>query len=460
MIIRRLLSLFGFVLALGVLASCGLFSDPTGTLHVATTTTGDTLDPNGYTVTMAEIDTTSEAAGVQDTVTVASTGTVAFGNLPVAEYEIALSGIQTNCTPRDGTPQRVSVSADDTTEATFAVTCAPALLDRIVFTSEREGEAPDRNPEIYAIRPDGTGLRRLTHNADGWTTDRDGKPVVSPRGRRVAFISHRDNDREIYTVTPNGKTTARITHNDWGGATRAWDHNPAFVPTGSTMVYDSHRRRADGLGSTSALYKISLYGGEPTALTSSPPAAQNPAVSPDGDMIAYETYRSGNHDLSVMNADGSQSRRLTKHEANDRAPVWSPDGREIVFVSERNGNSDLYAVTPDGSGLTPLTTHDAADSEPTYCPGGGPVVFTSRRDGNTNLYALNPDDRDQAPTPLTDHEAADGSPICSPDGERVAFVSRRDGNAEIYTVATDGTGRTRVTEHPATDEDPHWSPVR
>ena len=458
MIVRRLLVATGLILALASLGGCGDATVPTGTLHVTTTTTGDTLDPDGYTVMIAPADTIAATGHERDTVTVASSDTAAFAGLSEGAYHIALSGVQSNCQPEDSQRQRASVSVEDTTVASFTLTCAPALLDHIVFTSEREGRAPNRNPEIYAIRPDGRGLIRLTHNAEGWTTDRDWKPVVSPHGRRIAFLSRRDNNREIYTAAPNGKSVTRLTHNVAGGPDRAWDHNPTFAPEGSTMVYDSHRQRADGLGINTHLYAITPDGDEPKPLTSGRTAAQNPAFSPDGKMIVYETYQSGNHDLSVINADGSAPRRLTRHAASDQGPVWSPDGRQIVFVSERNDNPDLYAVHPDGSGMTQLTTHEAADSEPNYCPGGGPLVFVSRRAGNAELYALSPDGG--APTRLTNHEATDGSPACSPDGKRVAFTSDRDGNAEIYTIKTDGTDLTRITEHPATDEDPTWSPTR
>ena len=96
----------GFVLAVALLGGCGGPPEPTGTLEVATVTAGDTLDPDGYTVT--------------------------FEELPEADYEIALSGVQANCLPKDSSSQRVSVPTEDPTEASFTLTCAPALLDRIV----------------------------------------------------------------------------------------------------------------------------------------------------------------------------------------------------------------------------------------------------------------------------------------------------------------------------------------
>jgi Tol biopolymer transport system component len=60
-------------------------------------------------------------------------------------------------------------------------------------------------------------------------------------------------------------------------------------------------------------------------------------------------------------------------------------------------------------------------------------------------------------TRLTNNPAEDHSPVWSPDGGTIAFVSNRDGNAEIYLMATDGRGQTNLTENPADDYDPAWS---
>jgi Tol biopolymer transport system component len=48
-----------------------------------------------------------------------------------------------------------------------------------------------------------------------------------------------------------------------------------------------------------------------------------------------------------MNSDGSDIRRVTRHEERDDYPVWHPDGRQLVVVSERNGSHDLYLIAVD-----------------------------------------------------------------------------------------------------------------
>jgi Tol biopolymer transport system component len=79
-----------------------------------------------------------------------------------------------------------------------------------------------------------------------------------------------------------------------------------------------------------------------------------PSWSPDGGRIVFESNRAGSHDIWVMNADGSDVRRLTDHPALDETPVFSPDGERIVFASEREGELDVFSMRPDGSGLVNL----------------------------------------------------------------------------------------------------------
>ena len=76
-------------------------------------------------------------------------------------------------------------------------------------------------------------------------------------------------------------------------------------------------------------------------------ADENPAWSPNGGRIAFDSNRSGNLDVYSMNADGSGVKQLTTSPALDALPAWSPDGSELVFESDRGGkgNRDLYEMT-------------------------------------------------------------------------------------------------------------------
>src|SRR6266550_3870165 len=84
----------------------------------------------------------------------------------------------------------------------------------------------------------------------------------------------------------------------------------------------------------------------------------------------------------------------------------------------------------------------------------GQIAFTSTRDGNSEIYVMNADGT--GVTRLTDNPAADGDPAWSPDGTRLAFTSARDGNNEIYVMNADGSGVTRLTNDPNQDGHPAW----
>ena len=84
----------------------------------------------------------------------------------------------------------------------------------------------------------------------------------------------------------------------------------------------------------------------------------------------------------------------------------------------------------------------------------GQVVFSSTRDGNYEIYVANADG--SGPSRLTNHPAEDRFPAWSPDGTRIAFVSDRDGNPEIYVMNADGSNPVRLTQ--GMDGDPVWSP--
>jgi hypothetical protein len=80
--------------------------------------------------------------------------------------------------------------------------------------------------------------------------------------------------------------------------------------------------------------------------------------------IAFRSYRDGNYEIYVMNADGSNVTNLTNHAAHDASPAWSPDGSRIAFHSYRDGNYDIYVMNADGSKVTRLTNHAAPDVSP------------------------------------------------------------------------------------------------
>lgn len=88
--------------------------------------------------------------------------------------------------------------------------------------------------------------------------------------------------------------------------------------------------------------------------------------------------------------------------------------------------------------------------------GEGKIAYTSDQDGNAEIYIMNPDGNN--PIRLTDNPAYDAWPTWSPDGSQIAFMSDRTGNPDIFVMTADGTNLRQLTDHPANDIWPEWSP--
>jgi len=86
----------------------------------------------------------------------------------------------------------------------------------------------------------------------------------------------------------------------------------------------------------------------------------------------------------------------------------------------------------------------------------GLVAFVSIQNGNSEIHTMHTDG--SGVTNLTNSPAEDHDPVWSPDGRRIAFVSERDGNENIYVMNGDGNDLIRLTEDPASDMIPVWSP--
>jgi Tol biopolymer transport system component len=87
--------------------------------------------------------------------------------------------------------------------------------------------------------------------------------------------------------------------------------------------------------------------------------------SPDGTKLAFYRGPDGDHDIYVINIDGSGLTKLT-NGGDNLGPSWSPDGDWIAFTSFRDGNNEIYIVHPDGRGETRLTNSPTSDWQPRW----------------------------------------------------------------------------------------------
>jgi TolB protein len=172
--------------------------------------------------------------------------------------------------------------------------------------------------------------------------------------------------------------------------------------------------------------------------------------------IAFTSNREGGQQIYLMNADGSNVRRLASGSNRDAVPAWSPDGRQIVFQSERDENWEIYVVNAEGGEARNLTNNPAFDVKPDWSPGKQLIAFETYRDGDYEIYLMNADGSEQRN--ITNNPADDFAPAWSPNGSTIAFASTRDGNLDIYRMDADGSNPARLTSGPGRNFDPAWSP--
>ena len=179
-------------------------------------------------------------------------------------------------------------------------------------------------------------------------------------------------------------------------------------------------------------------------------------TAPSG-KIAFSSNRDGDdHEIYVMNADGSDVRRLTNNLVQDIHPAWSPDGQRIAFSSSRGGGiSAIHVMNADGSDVRRLTNNSVRwGYHPSWSPDGQRIAFSSGAD----TYVMNSDGSDVML--LTDNPPGEGGvPSWSPDGQRIAFDAEPGGVDEIYVMNADGSDVTLLTDgFRKTGQHPAWSP--
>src|SRR5262252_6818216 len=190
----------------------------------------------------------------------------------------------------------------------------PGTNGRIVFDTSF-----GHRPQIFTIRPDGTGLRQLTHVTKGHAAS---SPEFSPDGTRIVFTI----DGQIWVMNADGSAQHELT--DQAGFV---NQQPSWSPDGRKIVF-SHCAVLFGMPEFCDLDVMNADGSSVKKLLGGNWINQVPEYSPDGHKIAFASNRGGfTSAVWVMNANGGAVKRLTDPNLEAGNPDWSPDGTHIVF---------------------------------------------------------------------------------------------------------------------------------
>ena len=183
--------------------------------------------------------------------------------------------------------------------------------------------------------------------------------------------------------------------------------------------------------------------------------ATSPAISPDGKKIAFALVRDGNTDIHVMNLDGTDFLRLTRHSGVDTNPSWAPGGRSLVFTSDRTGTPQIYRMDADGLNTVRLTEENPYNDTASWNPRHDLLTYVSRFDNDFDIFIMDLQTRKNYR--VTRFQGSNEDPQWSPDGEQLCFTSNRSGKWHIYAINKDGTNLRQVTTE-GNNFDPVWVP--
>jgi Tol biopolymer transport system component len=300
-------------------------------------------------------------------------------------------------------------------EATFPGKRGPIAFQRFVDPRDEE------SAQIFSVARPGARARRLTRGGSGFDPD------YSPDGRRIAFERRFPVMPDtIFTMGADGSVPVRVTA--CAADPCLGSSAPAWSPDGNRLVFE----RAFGpiVKDNAAALDLVTANADGTAEQlllhfRTPREAEGKELhqaqwSPDGRRIAVTILnitarpRLGSA-IHVLNADGSNLRRITPMRLNGGNPDWSPNGRRILFNSSFEGQAavELYTVRPNGKRLRRL-----------------------RREPERSFSF---------------------EPVWSPDGGRIAFVHGTfDTVPHIWTMKPNGRGLRQLTQGPKPDVRPDW----
>jgi len=338
---------------------------------------------------------------------------------------------------------------------------------------------------------------------------------VSPDGKWVAYVvtsvdmKENANDADVWLVSASGGEPVRLTTN------KKNDTQPRWSPDGKRIAFVSAREEKP------QIFLISPFGGEAEKLTDSKSGVQSFQWSPDGNRIAYVAQQEPTPDeekelkdkddaqvidknfklarIWVIDVTTKKAAELVKGEYNASDPQWSPDGRLVAFVTNPTPKADdgvvsdiwvidvANAATADAvalqkkltelaetlasletkpgqnyfrvmeikgqivsvqreaaqkSGLRKLTDNDGPDTAPRWAPGGKQIAYLSRdlktaEVGQLRLTVIAFDGgtpRGLAPS----FEYQSGAPKWSADGQTIYFNSSVRTTSQLFSVPASG----------------------
>ncbi len=312
---------------------------------------------------------------------------------------------------------------------------------QLIFEGVRSGEGyfrPDGKALVFQSERDPANPFYQIYSLD--LLSGDTKRVSPGIGKTTCAFFQPGSDRMLFSSThedpqAEAKQKAELEFRASGKTRRyAWDYDPAYE-----------------------VYSAKTDGTEVKRLTQSLGYDAEASFSPDGTLIVFSSTRAAYPleklssedrarfdkdpayyaDIYVMNADGSNVRRITETPGYDGGPFFSPDGQRLLWrrFDSAGMNADLYSAKLDGTDVRRLTDFGCMSWAPYFHPSQKYIIFTANKLGFDNFELFLVDAQgSHEPVRVTYTSGFDGLPVFSPDGRRLSWTTNRggDGKSQVH----------------------------
>jgi Tol biopolymer transport system component len=309
-----------------------------------------------------------------------------------------------------------------------------------------------------------SAVTNLTFNG---ATSYDEKPIWSPDGSKVAFVSdftdagHGEKNVFVMATTAEGQAINLATQiTRYTSGAKAID-DLAWSPDGSRIAYTRGNNSGDDSvwvvnadGTTTFPLEIGGTG-----------AKRHPTWSPDSSQIAYAVVKNEPEQIYIASSQGGIGQPLAKGVGHE--PNWSPNGSKIAFDGYHSSNFgpvDLHIVSPDGSG-TPLIVTPSTNTQWTFnawSPDSGRIAYRSEAPSGAAIYrVMNADGSGDHPL-ASPGEGDARSASWSSDGSRIVYEGALVGNIgarNLYLANADGSGGAQPLTSDGKSVSPVWRVV-
>lgn len=242
--------------------------------------------------------------------------------------------------------------------------------------------------------------------------------------RPIAYVkTDAGGKKEVFTIRIDGSGQKRLTHNNALSTEPAWGHSGA-------LVYTLNQNNA------LRIVLVDLKNNRQRTISSSRGLNASAALSRDGRYVALPLSLGKQVDLYLLDLKEGRRTRLTQDRDVESSPAFSPDGAQICFVSDRTGRPQLYLISTSGGDARRLTKGTSECVSPDWSPKSNKLCFSTRVNGQYVVAVMDPSNPQGGHEIVTDAAGNWEAPSWAPDGRHIVCTRSTGGKQDLYMVDT------------------------